>query len=58
MQESSTVALGSGELELPDSPGWVMYAYTTAAGSATEERVKLVGILAATMSTSHADTRD
>jgi transcriptional regulator with XRE-family HTH domain len=35
-------------LELPDSPGWVMFAYTTAAGSATEERMKLLSSLAAT----------
>ena len=37
-------------LELPDSPGWVLYAYTTAAGSPTEERMKLLGSLAATRS--------
>ena len=35
-------------LELPASPGWVMYAYTTAVGSPTEERVQLLGSLAAT----------
>jgi transcriptional regulator with XRE-family HTH domain len=35
-------------LELPDSPGWVLYAYTTVAGSPTEERLKLLGSLAAT----------
>ena len=37
-------------LELPDSPGWMMFAYTTAAGSPSEERVKLLGSLAATRS--------
>jgi len=35
-------------LELPDSPGLVLYAYTTTAGSPTEERLKLLGSLAAT----------
>ncbi|MEY9844645.1 transcriptional regulator with XRE-family HTH domain [Streptacidiphilus sp. BW17] len=40
-------------VELPDHPGWMMYAYTSAAGSPTEERVKLLGSLAAT----HADVR-
>jgi transcriptional regulator with XRE-family HTH domain len=35
-------------LELPDSPGWVIFIYTTAAGSATEERMKLLASLAAT----------
>lgn len=33
--------------ELPDSPGWSMYAYTATAGSATEERLALLGSLAA-----------
>ncbi|WP_030277633.1 helix-turn-helix transcriptional regulator [Streptomyces sp. NRRL B-24484] len=35
-------------VELPDHPGWMMYVYTSAAGSPTEERVKLLGSLAAT----------
>jgi len=35
-------------LELPDSPGLVLYAYTAAAGSPTEERLQLLGSLAAT----------
>lgn len=35
-------------LELPDQPGWTMYAYTCVAGSATEERVRLLASLAAT----------
>lgn len=34
--------------EVPDSPGWSMYACTAAAGSPTEERVALLGSLAAT----------
>jgi transcriptional regulator with XRE-family HTH domain len=34
--------------ELPDSPGLVLYAYTAATGSPTEERVQLLGSLAAT----------
>lgn len=39
-------------LELPDSPGWMLYAYTTTAGSPTEERMQLLGSLAATRTTS------
>ncbi|MFD7733932.1 helix-turn-helix transcriptional regulator [Kitasatospora phosalacinea] len=35
-------------VELPDHPGWTMYAYTSAPGSPTEERVRLLGSLAAT----------
>jgi transcriptional regulator with XRE-family HTH domain len=35
-------------LELPDSPGWMLYAYTAAADSPTEERLQLLGSLAAT----------
>jgi MmyB-like transcription regulator ligand binding domain len=35
-------------LELADNPGWVLYAYTTVAGSPTEERLQLLGSLAAT----------
>lgn len=35
-------------LELPDSPGLVLYAYTTIASSPTEERLQLLGSLAAT----------
>ena len=38
-------------LELPDSPGLVLYAYTAAAGSPTEERLQLLGSLAATRTT-------
>lgn len=34
--------------DLPDSPGLVLYAYTAAAGSPTEERLQLLGSLAAT----------
>ena len=34
--------------ELPGHPGWMMFAYTTAAGSPSEERVNLLGSLAAT----------
>jgi transcriptional regulator with XRE-family HTH domain len=37
-------------LELPDSPGWMIFAYTTAGGSPSEERIKLLGSLAATRS--------
>lgn len=34
-------------MELPDSPGLTMFAFTTEAGSPSEERVKLLGMLAA-----------
>jgi transcriptional regulator with XRE-family HTH domain len=34
-------------MELPDSPGLTLFAFTTAAGSPSEERVKLLGSLAA-----------
>lgn len=37
--------------ELPDSPGWSMYACTAAAGSPTEERIALLGSLAVTRQT-------
>ena len=35
-------------MELPDSPGWTMFGYTTQPGSPSEERVRLLGSLAAT----------
>ncbi|AQU70147.1 hypothetical protein BBN63_32190 [Streptomyces niveus] len=35
-------------VDLPDHPGWMMYAYTSAPGSPTEERIKLLGSLATT----------
>lgn len=35
-------------MQLPDSPGWTMYGYTTVPGSPTDERVRLLGSLAAT----------
>lgn len=41
-------------VELPDHPGWMMFAYTSAAGSPTEERVKLLGSLAATQADAQA----
>ncbi|MFE2914703.1 helix-turn-helix transcriptional regulator [Kitasatospora indigofera] len=41
-------------VELPDHPGWMMYAYTSATGSPTEERVKLLGSLAATAADAQA----
>jgi hypothetical protein len=37
-------------VNLPDYPGWTMFAYTCAAGSPTEERIKLLGSLASTPS--------
>lgn len=38
--------------DLPDSPGWSMYACTTAAGSPSEERIALLSSLAVTTSDS------
>lgn len=35
-------------MELPGTPGWMLYAYTTIPGSPTEERITLLGSLAAT----------
>ncbi|MFE7568473.1 helix-turn-helix transcriptional regulator [Streptomyces sp. NPDC057539] len=43
-------------VDLPDHPGRTMFAYTSAAGSATEERVKLLGSLASTPSETSAST--
>ena len=42
-------------LELPDHPGWMMFAYTTVAGSPSEERVQILGSLAATRAHEAAD---
>ena len=36
-----------GGLQLPDQPGSTMYAYTTAAGSPAEERIRILGSLVA-----------
>lgn len=41
-------------MELPDSPGLTMFAFTTEAGSPSEERVKLLGSLAATSAHANA----
>ncbi|MFD6356890.1 helix-turn-helix transcriptional regulator [Nocardia tengchongensis] len=35
-------------MELPDMPGWTMFGFTTEPGSASEERLQLLGSLAAT----------
>lgn len=35
-------------MELPGTPGWMLYAYTTEPGSFTEERIALLGSLSAT----------
>jgi hypothetical protein len=47
-------------LEVPGSPGWVLFVWTTVAGSPSEERLKLLGSLAVTRSTSStaADPED
>jgi transcriptional regulator with XRE-family HTH domain len=42
--------------DIPDSPGWTMYACTAPAGSPTEERLTLLGSLTATPATSAAHT--
>lgn len=34
-------------MQLPDSPGWTMYGYTTVPGSPSDERVRLLGSIAA-----------
>ncbi|PZF56372.1 transcriptional regulator [Curtobacterium sp. MCSS17_008] len=34
-------------MHLPDSPGWTMYAYTTVPGSPSDERMQLLGSIAA-----------
>jgi hypothetical protein len=34
-------------MELPDSPGWTMFGFTAEPGSPTEERIRLLGSLAA-----------
>ena len=44
-------------LELPDNPGLMLYAYVAVAGSPTEERLALLGSLAATR-TAAATTDD
>ncbi len=44
-------------LELPDSPGLTMFAYTTEPGSASEERVRLLGSLAATTTATPVDAQ-
>ena len=45
-------------LEIPGSPGWMFYAYTAAAGSPTEERLRLLGSLAATPAADPARTTE
>lgn len=35
-------------MELPGTPGWMLYAYTTAPGSSAEERIAILGSLAVT----------
>jgi hypothetical protein len=35
-------------VNLPDYPGWTMFAYTSAVGSPTEERIQLLGSLSST----------
>jgi hypothetical protein len=42
-------------MELPGTPGWMLYAYTTVPGSPTEERVALLGSLAATRVATRAE---
>lgn len=42
-------------MELPGNEDWILYAYTSRAGSPTEERVALLGSLAATRRTAKAE---
>ncbi|CAN7198517.1 helix-turn-helix domain-containing protein [Microbacterium sp. LjRoot45] len=42
-------------MELPGTPGWMLYAYTTKPGSFSEERVAILGSLAATPDSQNAD---
>ncbi|RKR29902.1 helix-turn-helix transcriptional regulator [Arthrobacter oryzae] len=43
-------------LEIPDHPGWMIFAYTARAGSPTEERLRLLGSLAASTTQTPAPT--
>lgn len=45
-------------MNLPDYPGWTMFAYTSTAGSPTEERIRLLGSLASTSSEAPASTHE
>lgn len=42
-------------MQLPDSPGWTMYGYTTEPGSPSDERVRLLGSIAASAATHAGD---
>lgn len=42
-------------MELPGTAGWMLYAYTTRPGSSTEERIAILGSLAATQAPAPAD---
>ncbi|MFF3446681.1 helix-turn-helix transcriptional regulator [Streptomyces sp. NPDC002667] len=44
-------------VELPGQPGWMLYTYTSVAGSPTEDRVSLLGSLAATRADERATAR-
>lgn len=43
-------------MELPGTPGWMLYAYTTQPGSYSEERVAILGSLAATQAPIDAES--
>lgn len=43
-------------MELPGTPGWMLYAYTTEPGSFTEERVAILGSVAATQAPASTDS--
>ncbi|MFF8595234.1 helix-turn-helix transcriptional regulator [Streptomyces sp. NPDC015220] len=45
-------------MQLPDHPGWTLFAYTSAAGSPTEERIRLLGSLASTPTEAPAPAPD
>lgn len=45
--EVGDVEVAFEAMQLPDSPGWTMYGYTTVPGSPSDERVRLLGSIAA-----------
>ena len=54
--EVGDLELAYEAMELPDSPGWTMFGYTAEPGSPTEERIRLLGSLAATAAHHDPDT--
>ena len=44
------------ERQLPDSPGWTMFAFTAEPGTPSDERLKLLGMLTADTTAPTSDT--